>query len=462
MIKKTLCTIFCGCMISIAAFAQNNERIVSERGIPNYKPTQENLQAQEAFRDMKFGVFIHWGVYSMLARGEWVMETSQIEWQEYEKMASAFYPHLFNADEWVSQIKASGAKYITITSRHHDGFSMYGTKMSNFNIVDATPFGRDVLKELAEACQKQGIMLNFYYSLLDWRRDDYPRGLNGTHAGRAGVADPENYFKFMKGQIRELLTNYGPIGCIWFDGHWDHGQDPYFDWHYDEIYALIHELQPACLVGNNHHIDPIEGEDIQIFERDVPGANTAGWHKGAVSKLPLETCDTMNGMWGYKIEDQNYKSVKQILRYLISTAGRNANLLLNVGPQPNGQIPAAAVERFKAVGEWMNTYGETIYGTRSELLPPQEWGVVTEKGNKVYVHLFPDDLVKTRFVNPSQGGEGEFFLPIPGIKVKNVKIFGGNPVKFKVNEAGVRMFLGEVPVDVADYIVEIELSDSKK
>ena len=189
-----------------------------------YTPTSENLKAREEFQDNKFGIFLHWGIYSMTAQGEWYMHNRNINWEEYAKLASGFYPSKFNAAEWVSAIKASGAKYITITSRHHDGFSMFHTKQSDYNIVDATPFKRDIIKELAEECKKQGIKLHFYYSHLDWRRDDYPVNNSGRGTGRPkGKENWKSYYQFMNNQLTELLTNYGPIGAIWFDGVWDNG-----------------------------------------------------------------------------------------------------------------------------------------------------------------------------------------------------------------------------------------------
>lgn len=314
------------------------------------------MKARQEFQDNKFGIFLHWGIYSMTAQGEWYMTTHNIHRDEYAKLASGFYPSRFNAAEWVSAIKASGAKYICITSRHHDSFSMFDTKESDFDIVDATPFKRDVLKELADECHKQGIKLHFYYSHLDWRRDDYPEG-GGTGRGTGrpkGHGDWKSYYKFMNNQLTELLTNYGPVGAIWFDGVWDQPKD--FDWQLEEQYALIHKLQPACLVGNNHHRTPYAGEDFQMFERDLPGENKAGLSGQSVSSLPLETCETMNGMWGYKIEDQNYKSPKALIHYLVKAAGKNANLLMNIGPQPNGELPATAVDRLK---KWANGWTNT-------------------------------------------------------------------------------------------------------
>ena len=355
-----------------------------------YVSTPENIKARQEFTDNKFGIFIHWGIYSMFAQGEWYLQNYPIDKNEYAKAADAFYPHRFDAKEWVAAIKAAGAKYICFTSRHHDGFSMWDTEQSKYNIVDATPFGRDVLKELADECHKQGIKLHLYYSHIDWARDEYPMGSSGRKIiGR--VRENENwpaYYNFMNKQLTELLTNYGEIGAIWFDGKWDRYKDSIpFDWQLDEQYALIHKLRPSCLIGNNHHATINPGEDIQIFERDIPGENKAGFSGQEVSRLPLETCETMNGMWGYKLVDQNYKSTETLLRLLICTSGKGANLLLNVGPQPNGQIPAVAIERLKEMGEWLRANGETIYGTTAGDIPAQEWGVTTRKGERLFVHI---------------------------------------------------------------------------
>ena len=223
-------------MAGTSAFAQTSNQI--------YTPTPENIKARQEFQDNKFGIFLHWGIYSMTAQGEWYMNTHNINRNEYAKLASGFYPSRFDAAEWVSAIKTSGAKYICITSRHHDSFSMFDTKESDFNIVDATPFKRDILKELAEECQKQGIKLHFYYSHLDWFRDDYPEGNTGHGTGRPkGHGNWASYYKFMNKQLTELLTNYGPVGAIWFDGIWD--QPTNFNWQLEEQYALIHKLQPS-------------------------------------------------------------------------------------------------------------------------------------------------------------------------------------------------------------------------
>lgn len=426
--------------------------VTTAQSQPGYTPTPENMASREQFQDNKFGIFIHWGLYAMLGQGEWVMTNQNINYKEYEKLASAFYPIRFDAAQWVSAIKASGAKYICITSRHHDGFSMFGTKQTQYNISDATPFGRDPLKELSQECEKQGIKLHFYYSILDWYRDDYqPVGRTGRGTGRPGNGKWETYFDFMCGQLTELLTNYGKIGCIWLDGNWDQDENPDFDWQYDKLYTLIHSLQPDCLIGNNHHITPIEGEDIQIFEKDVPGQNSAGWHEGGISALPLETCQTMNDSWGFRIKDTNYKSTAELIKYLASTAGRNANLLLNIGPQPNGELPEAALERLKGIGEWLAQYGGSIYGTRSTTMQPQNWGVATEKGDETYLHIFPDDIADSKITDM-------IYVPIrKGAKIKQVTPYGREEkLQFKQYKEGIFITLPEIPQDSPDYIITLK------
>ncbi|MBR3612095.1 MAG: alpha-L-fucosidase [Bacteroidaceae bacterium] len=409
-----------------------------------YTPTPENLQARREFADSKFGIFIHWGIYSMFAQGEWYLQNAEIDKAEYAKAADAFYPHRFDAKAWVAAIKDAGAKYICFTSRHHDSFSMWDTAESDYNIVDATPFGRDVIKELADECHKQGIKLHLYYSHLDWARDEYPMGRTGKKIiGRdTAKVDWPKYYDFMNRQLTELLTNYGEIGAIWFDGWWDHDEDSIpFDWQLQEQYAMIHRLQPQCLVGNNHHQVPFSGEDIQIFERDLPGENKAGLSGQDVSRLPLETCQTMNGMWGYKLIDQNYKSTETLIQYLVSAAGKGANLLMNVGPQPNGEIPAAALQRLKEMGEWTRANGETIYGTTAGDIPVQEWGVTTRKGERLFVHIMNLDST-------------ELFLPL-GCKVKKAFTYADKkPVKVKKTKDGVKLQFDEAPAGV-DYIVEL-------
>ena len=418
---------------------------------PGYVPTPQNMQSRQEFSQARFGIFIHWGIYSMLGDGEWVMHNKNINYKEYEKLAAGFYPSKFNAHEWVKAIKMSGAKYICITSRHHDGFSIFHTKASLYNSVDATPFKRDILAEIAQECHKQGIRLHLYYSHIDWGREDYyPVGRTGHGTGRTGWFNGEklpeidsavfqtnwayeNYLKFMDTQLTELLTNYGPIGAIWFDGVWDRDKQENGlkaeTWNLAGQYSLIHRLQPSCLVGNNHHMDPFPGEDIQIFERDIPGQNLYGYSEQAISTvLPLETCQTMNRSWGYRITDTTYKSVDFLIKYLVQTAAKGANLLLNIGPRPDGTLPDESLERLKAIGEWMDVYGETIYGTTAGIVPEQPWGVSTRKGHCNFLHVFKDTA--------------EIFVPLANTDIAECKSYPeGTALKFKKVEGGISVQL---------------------
>lgn len=355
--------------------------------LAQYTPTPENLQRRQEFEGFRFGIFLHWGIYSTFAQGEWYLN-SGINGGEYMKAADAFYPHRFDAEEWVSAIKESGARYITFTSRHHDGFSMWDTRHSDFNIVRATPFRRDVLRELSDACQREGIRLHLYYSILDWLRPDYPVGRTGRKTGRQLRPNYDSYFQFMKYQVNELITQYGPIGGLWLDGYWDHDEDATpFQWRMEEFYRYAHSLQPDLLIGNNHHIAPLEGEDFQMFERDLPGENKAGLSGQEISKLPLEMCQTMNGMWGYKVSDTNYKSTEELITLLVRAAAKGSNLLLNIGPQPNGQLPHQALERLRGIGQWMRQHGNAIYNTRRGSVPEADWGVSTETDSHIYLHV---------------------------------------------------------------------------
>lgn len=411
-----------------------------------YQASPEILKARTEFQDNKFGIYIHWGLYSMLGNGEWVMSNRNINYKEYTHLADGFYPSKFDAEEWVKAFKAAGARYVTFTTRHHDGFSMFKTSANNYNIVDGTPFHRDVLKELADACQKHGIKLHLYYSHVDWSRPDYPQGWSGMGIGKPkDQYNYDSYLAFMKHQLTELLTNYGPIGAIWFDGYWDQKNNPKFDWCLDEQYSLIHRLQPSCLVANNHHKAPKPGEDLQTFEQDLPGQNTAGYSKGTViGQLPLETVMTMNKVWGYDITDKKYKSSEYIIQHIIKAAGNNANYVINIGPRPDGKLPVEAVERLKAIGDWMGRYGETIYGTRGGIVRPHDWGVTTQKGNTLYVHIMNCQ-------------DRALFLPLTERRVASARMYDGHQkVRVSKNAEGVTLELPAVPKGV-DTIVELTL-----
>lgn len=404
---------------------------------------RERLDAREWFRDAKFGLFIHWGVYSLLGAGEWVMNNRSIRVADYEYLASTFNPVKFNAAEWVAIAKNAGMRYITITARHHDGFSMFASKVSPYNIVEWTPFKRDPLRELAEECQRQGLKLFFYYSQLDWRAADYyPRGRTGLGTGRPDAGDWSKYIDFMDCQLEELLTNYGPLGGIWFDGMWD---KPAADWRLAGTYDLIHRLQPAALIVPNHHLAPLPGEDAQTFEQDLPGSNSTGFNTTTISDLPMETSLTMNGSWGFSITDQNFKSTREIIHYLVRAAGFGANLLLNVGPRPDGTIQSEAVDRLHEVGRWTSVYGQSVYSTRRGPVPPRSWGATTQRGDTVFVHVldWPDRTLS---------------LPALGRRILSAAMLDGTEtVPFSQNEQGVVLTLPARPAEQPDRVVILRM-----
>ncbi len=410
-----------------------------------YTPTPENLKNRAWFQDARFGLFIHWGVYSVLGDGEWVMNNQQIPIKTYEKLPTFFNPIEFNPAEWVQMAKDAGMKYITITSKHHDGFAMYDSKISDYNIVKKTPYGKDVLKMLADECRKQGIKLFFYHSQLDWHHPEYfPRGNTGVgYTGREEKGDMNKYLDYMDAQLTELLTQYGDIAGIWFDGMWDKKDA---EWRLNQTYSLIHKLQPGALVGSNHHVTPYEGEDFQMFEKDLPGHNTTGFApEQKIGDLPKEICETINNSWGFNLQDARNKSIKNLIQYLVKGAGYDANLLLNVGPMPNGKIQPEHVALLKQMGEWTRQYGETIYGTRGGPLSPRDWGVTTQKGNKVYVHIL-------------KWQDETLTLPRLGKKVVSAKIFiDKTPVKFLENDFGLTLKVPKDKMNDFDTVVELEL-----
>ena len=350
-----------------------------------YTPAAENLASRERFQDSKFGLFIHWGVYSVLQDGEWVMNDKGLRIKEYESLPALFNPVKFDAAAWVSLAKEAGMKYITITSKHHDGFAMWDSKVSDWNIVKRTPYAKDPLAQLAAECTKQGISLMFYHSQLDWHNPDYfPRGSTGLKTGRSEQGNFSRYLDYMNAELRELLTGYGKIGGIWFDGEWD---KPNADWQLDKTYKLIHDLQPGALVISNHHKLPHPGEDVQTFEKDLPGANTAGFNTRDIGALPLETAQTMNDSWGFRLTDRHFRSSTSLISELVNAAGRNANFLLNVGPRPDGTIQPDFADTLQKIGVWMKRYGASIYNTRGGPIAPRVWGVTTQRGDSVFVHV---------------------------------------------------------------------------
>jgi alpha-L-fucosidase len=349
---------------------------------------QVSQKGLDWFQDSRFGMFIHWGLYALLGKHEWIMHTDRIPVEEYRLLAKQFNPVKFNADEWISIAADAGQKYVVITSRHHDGFSMYDTALSDYKVTNM-PFDRDPIDELATAIAHRGDMkLGFYVSLLDWQHPAY------RFRHESGLAWSD-YLDFLHGQVRELCTQYGDLACIWFDGDWPNftlDQNsahfaPGGSFEYEKLYDMIHTLQPDAVVINNRHDKPLPGEDTQNFERDLPGMNTIGFNTTSVYDLPLEVGMTMNDHWGYSREDHNDKSTRCLIHLLARSTSLGANLLLNVGPTPEGEIPPLHALRLRQIGAWLKLNGASIYHTRAGAIPITESTVSTRRNGRYYVHV---------------------------------------------------------------------------
>ena len=360
----------------------------------DYQPEQWNLDARRKFADQRFGIFIHWGIYANYAQGEWYQHSAKLDTETYGRMKDGFCPSKFDAQEWARVFRNAGAKYVTITSRHHDGFSLWPTKVDDgYNIMN-TPFRRDILGELAQACRREGLQLNFYYSLMDWHRKDYPVGDCAHISLGKQKGDYASYKAFMLAQIGELIDSYRP-GNIWFDGEWEHARFKdgkwvrTLDWDFDTIYDFIHSKH--VLVANNNHQPIRPKEDIQLFERDLPGDNgDAGFSKNqpVAQDRPIEQCDVIQKkVWGYRIGEKEFRTPQDVCAMIVKAAGKDSNLLMNIGPDGSGRLPAKAVEVMAEVGKWMAANGEAIYGTRGAGFAKAEDSTITartRKGDTVY------------------------------------------------------------------------------
>ncbi len=348
-----------------------------------------DVHARRWFEDARFGLAIHWGVYSLIGKGESVMKNDRLPASEYEKLLPLFNPTQFNADEWVQLARAAGVRYITVTSKHADGFCLFDSKLTEYDVVDATPYRRDPLKMLAEACYGYGIKLFFSYSLLDWHHPDYlSKGVRPTTTTSGEKPSWARYVAHYQGQIRELCTNYGQIGGFWFDGGWEHSDA---EWDLAETYAMIRELQPNALIGFSGRTTPSPGEDFRIArfgDVESKGNGNPG-SQARPSSLTLEMGQTLNESLGYTIRDKKYKSADEIVRLLVDTTGRGANLLLSVGPGPDGVFEPEVSERISAVGKWLEIHGEAIYATRRGPVGPQPWGISVRKRGlqSAYLHV---------------------------------------------------------------------------
>lgn len=424
---------------------------------------EKSPEKMDWWREARFGLFIHWGLYSIPAgewggstnHAEWIRETARIPLEQYDSLLMQFNPQKFNAEEWVALASEAGMKYIVITSKHHDGFALFDSKVSDFDVM-ATPFKRDILKELSDACAHAGIKLCFYHSIMDWHHPDYlPRRSWEENRSSEG-ADLNRYITYMKGQLTELLTQYGDIGVMWFDGEWEK------TWTHEmaaDLYSFLMQ-QDSMLIVNNR-IDKgrqgmaglnREGEyygDFGTPEQEIPATGLQG--------IDWESCITMNDHWGYNKNDNNWKSSEDLVRKLIDIASKGGNLLLNVGPTAEGLFPEQSVERLKAIGSWMKVNGESVYGTESSPFASLPWGRCTRKSENgktlLYLHIFtmPADAK----------------LLIPDLDNKIVKAYALNDprkAKLPVSREGGSIMIGTEKVKESDFatVLVLELKGEPK
>jgi alpha-L-fucosidase len=380
------------------------------------------------WREARFGLFIHWGLYAVPAGewngktiyGEWIRNNAHIPLAVYDKFVGQFNPVKFDAEAWVRTAKDAGMKYIVITSKHHDGFALFDSKVSDFDVM-ATPFHRDILKELAAACKKRGMALCFYHSIMDWHHPDYlPRRDWEAKDRPAAGAVFERYIRYMKAQLKELLTNYGPIGVLWFDGEWE---NTWTEADGRDLYRYVRSLQPSIIVNNRVGASR---SGMEGFSQDKESAGDFGTPEQQIPATGLpgvdwETCMTMNDNWGYNKADQNWKPTRQIVRMLIDIASKGGNYLLNVGPTAEGLFPQPSLDRLKEIGAWMKINGEAITGTRASPFKSLAWGRCTQKeepgGTRLYLHVF-DWPADGKLVVPglSNAPKNVFLLADPGRK----------------------------------------------
>lgn len=358
---------FLGFLLAVAAIAQPRT------------PPMEATERTRWFRDAKFGMFIHWGPYSVIGRHEWARHKLHIPQAVYDRYARSFNPVKFNADEWAELARTAGAKYVVITSKHHDGFSIYRSKVSDYD-MEMTPYSGDPLKDLAEATRRRGLRLGFYHSIMDWHHPDYRPLRSWEHPKTYDQGgDLPRYLEFMKAQLRELLTGYGDVATIWFDGEGEHKPEEIGA---DGIYDFIRGLQPNTLINDRlYNRQPGNKADFGTPEQFVPATGVKGlW----------ESCVTINtDSWGYNKYETEFKTSRDLIRMLVEVVSKGGNLLLNVGPKPDGTIQTEFVERLQAIGRWMDVNGDAIYETTASPFSRLPFfGRATAKGSQLYLHVF--------------------------------------------------------------------------
>jgi alpha-L-fucosidase len=439
---------------------------------PAKESTAERDARMKWWRDARFGMFIHWGVYSVPAGewkdrkdlGEWFLEETHMPVSQYEKFAQQFNPVKFDAKKWVAIAKGAGMKYIVITSKHHDGFGMFPSQETDW-CIKSTPFKRDPLKELSAACREAGIKFCLYHSIMDWHHPDW--GTRRPWNDKAtGKPDMDRYTAYMKRQLKELITNYGPLGVLWFDGEWE---SPWTAERGEDLYAYCRSLQPDIIINNRvgkaradmQGMDKGKGVgDYGTPEQTIPPT-------GFGPDVYWESCMTMNRHWGYNKNDHDWKSAKDLVRILVDCASKGGNFLLNVGPTSEGVIPPESVQRLKEVGQWMKVNGEAIYGTSAgpfkRGLP---WGRATQKsGTGIASNVIGKDGIcrsivvdrTTLFLHVFDWPkDGKLFVPLSNPPDRVQLLATHEPLSASVNGTGIILRVPDEALDKIDSVIVLD------
>lgn len=394
-------------------------------------PTKNKTPLSE-FMDMKFGMFVHWGPVALKGTEIGWSRGREVSNEDYDNLYKEFNPTKFNADQWIKTLKDAGMKYFVITTRHHDGFSLWPSEYSDYDIA-ATPYKKDVLMEMKKACDKYGIMFGTYYSICDWKHPDYPLGSPGGKTVKE-TGDMEKFIPFIKGQTKELIEKYD-TRLLWFDGEWE---EPWTHEMGLDFYAYLKGLDNTVLINNRVDKGRRGMEGITISDEYAGDFATPEQRVGAYDiENPWESCITICNQWAWKPDDK-MKSFEECIRTLIKTVGGGGNLLFNVGPMPDGRIEPRQVERLKEMGDWLKIYGESIYGTKGGPYKPTEKIASTRKGNIIYLHLF-------------NWSKKSVSVPAPGnAKIKNCNVMNGDKLEFA--ETTEKLTL-EIPLDLRNQSV---------
>lgn len=393
-------------------------------------------RAVDAWRDKRFGMFIHWGPVALKGTEISWSRGKEVPCEEYDQLYTKFNPTDFDADEWVKTARDTGMQYLVITSKHHDGFCLWPTKYSDYHIGN-TPFKRDVLKDLSEACRRGNVQFCTYFSLPDWRDPDYPLGSPGGSTKKPNPNMPR-FYQLIRNQTKELVTNYGPLGIMWFDGDWE---EPWTQDYGSRLYVELKQLQPSLVINNR-----IGKSRPGVAPAGAPRLPNSGDYDTPEQRIgrfdrefPWETCMTLCQSWSWKADDQ-MKSLKECVQALLQTVGGDGNFLFNVGPMPDGRIEPRQVARLREMGDWLKKYGDGVYGTRGGPFKPGMWGAATCKGNRMFLYVMKW---------PSQGP-----LQLPPIEARILAMhtLSGGEADVRQDETGIYV---DMPVAERDEIATV-------